>query len=191
MSTNTRPLAVDARRALPLLAEVLLLLLGGGLIAASRKYLDLSLGIPGHTGILWMALLVGGKLIVRRDGAGLAMGVSAALWGIPLGLGNSPVYNLALYSLVGAVVDLATRMPGVRLAHPFWAAVAGALAHLTKLAFITAYAMSLGLYRHFWEIGLALSGGYHLLFGALGGLSAVVVFELVRRRNVRRERSPR
>lgn len=143
--------------------------------------MDLSLGIPGNTGILWLGLLVSGRLIVKRNGAALAMGASTALWGIPLGLDNSLTYNLAIYGLVGGALDLLVKIPAVHLDHPLGAALCGGLAHLTKLGFITAYAMSFGLYRNFLELGMFTSAGLHFVFGALGGLAAVVAIKTVKR----------
>ncbi|MCL5264666.1 MAG: hypothetical protein M1343_05660 [Chloroflexi bacterium] len=67
----------------------------GCLIAAGRTYLDFHLGIPGHTGILWIALLIGGKLVVRRGGSGL--GVSAGyhiLFGALGGVAAATIFGL-------------------------------------------------------------------------------------------------
>ena len=147
--------------------------------------LDFHLGIPGHTGILWIALLISGKLVVNRKATGLGMGFAAALWGIPMGMGHSPVYNVALYSLTGGAIDLLTTIPGMRIDHLFGAAICGALAHLTKLGFITAYAMSFGLYRNFLEVGLVISAGYHILFGALGGVLVVAIVAAMRLPRIR------
>ena len=116
------------------------------------------------------------------------MGIAAALWGVPMGMGHPLVYNVALYALVGGAADILGAIRVTHIDHPLGAAVCGALAHLNKLGFITAYAMSFGLYRNFWEVGLGVSAGYHILFGALGGVAAATIFGLIRLGTARKDK---
>ena len=161
------------RRGYPAWAtSVVLVLAVGGLAAVSRRYFDLHIGVPGHTGLLWMLILVAGRARAGRDGSAALMGVATALWGIPLGLGHGLGYNLAMYGLVGAVLDVVARMPWVRLEHPVGGLVAGAVAHAAKFGFILAYALNAGIAKNFLALGLLTGFGSHLLFGALGGLAA-------------------
>ncbi len=167
-----------------LAAQLLFLVFMGGLVAVSRRYFDLHLGIPGHTGLLWIFLMVTGRAVAKRDGAGVVMGASAALWGAGIGLNHSLHYNLALYSLTGLGLDLAARAFRTDLRHPLLALAAGAMAHAVKFLFILGYAVGLGLPKNIFIIGVATSFGYHLLFGALGGLLAGLTLWLVSRRNL-------
>src|SRR6266540_6083268 len=57
-----------------------LLLIGGGVTAVVlHRSLDLSLGLPGHHGIEWMALLIIGRSSSRFRGAGTFTSVGASL----------------------------------------------------------------------------------------------------------------
>lgn len=159
-----------SRQGYRLAAQVLFLVFVGGMVAASRRYVDLHLGVPGHTGVLWMFLMVLGYGAVKRPGAGLVMGCSAALWGEVFGLSHGLPYNLLLYGAPGLTMDVAARLFRSDLAHPLASTVAGAAAHSAKYLFVVAYAMALGLPANLLTMGIARGLGYHVLFGAVGGL---------------------
>ncbi len=155
----------------------------GGLVALSRRYFDLHIGVPGHTGILWMFLLVYSRAIVARPGSATAVGVTAALWGELVGFKEALLYNLLLYSSVGLVADGVAMIPGIRLSNPLGGAVAGATAHSAKYGFILVHAKALGLSKKFLLLGVAQSFAYHAAFGALGGLLAgLLIWWAIRRR---------
>lgn len=177
------PSRVSSQASVNLAVQLLFLVFMGGLVALSRRYFGLHLGIPGHTGLLWMFLMVTGRAVVRRDGAGVVMGASTALWGVAIGLNHSLHYNLALYSLTGLGLDLAVRAFRLELGHPLMALVAGAAAHLAKFLFILGYAVGLALPQQFLVVGVGRALGYHLLFGAAGGLLAGLTLWLVSRRD--------
>ena len=144
----------------------------GGLIAFSRRYFDLHIGLPGHTGILWMFLLVYGRGQMDRRGTGLLMGATAAFWGEALDLRHTFVYNLLLYTSVGAVIDTVAAVPGLRLSHPWGGLIAGATSHAAKYGFIVVHAKALALPKKFLLMGIVKAFAYHLVFGALGGVVA-------------------
>ena len=77
-----------------------------GLLAAlAKKYLDFHLGLPGHAGVGWIAVLTVGHLVNPRRGMVVAAGLSMAVWGVPIGLGHSFGYNAALYGSAAAALD--------------------------------------------------------------------------------------
>ena len=166
-------LRANTRRAV--IAQAAFVLVAGALVALSRRYFDLHIGVPGHTGLLWMFLLVYSRGLVDRPGAGVLIGVSAALWLEPLGAKHTLPYNLLLHASVGSVVDVMARAPFVRLATPAGGLLAGAFAHAGKYGFILAHAKVLALPKNFLLIGVLESFGLHLLFGAVGGLAAGLV----------------
>lgn len=153
----------------------------GALLAASRRYLDFGVGIPGSAGLLWIGILVGGRLLVRRDGAGLAIGVTTALWAIPLGSDKAFGYNVVLFGLAGVSLDLLFRVPFLKVDHPLGAALCGAVAHMMKFGVIVYSGLTLGLYRHFLEVGLFTSAGNHILFGAISACAAAIAIGTARR----------
>ncbi len=169
-------------------AQVLFLVMVGGLVAVARRYGGLHLGIPGHTGLLWMFLLVAGRAAVRRDGAGVLIGISAALWGETMGLKHSLPYNMMLYAIPGLGLDMAVRAFRMNLANPLTGMVGGAMAHGAKFLFILGYASGLDLPKQFLIVGKATAFGSHLMFGAAGGLLAGAALWLASRRDSPRRR---
>ena len=143
---------------------------GVGLVAAlAKRYLDFSLGIPGHAGVGWIAVLVAGRLGNPRFGMATVAGLSMAAWGVPIGLNHSLAYNTALYGMAGAILDSGVMM---RLPlHRFWgAAAAGVLIHVAKFGYIFANAWMADMIRNVEVFGMTRSLANHIVFGALGGL---------------------
>ena len=168
--------------------QVAFVIIVGGLIAVSRKYFDLHIGVPGHTGILWMFLLVYGRGLMKRPGAGILMGASAALWLELLGVKQTLPYNLLLLVSVGSIVDVVAAAPRIPLSHPLGGLLAGASAHAGKYGFILVHAKVLALPKSFLLVGVMWSFALHLVFGALGGLVAGTVLWLAMRRSEPRNR---
>ena len=158
-----------------------LCLIGIGAVAAVAKIASLPLGIPGHSAILWLTPLVAGRALIKRDGAGTLMGVSVALWGIPIGLGGGVfhgfVHNLGLYGFTGLALDLSARLPHVNIRNPFGAIFCGAVAHMIKFAFLMTAALTSSVTTHFMIFGILKSAGLHLAFGAAAGLIGWLVYK--------------
>jgi hypothetical protein len=159
----------------------MLLALAIGFVAALAKcHLDWSLGIPGHAGVGWIAVLVSGALVNPRRGMAALAGVSMAVWGVPLGLGHSFGYNALLYgsAATGLEAVLLLRMPVER----WWgAATAGAVVHVVKYVFIFANAWVSGVVRNFEIFGLLPALRNHVLFGLAGGVVGWSAIALGRR----------
>ncbi len=171
------------QRALSWAASPLALVFLGALVAFSRRYLDLHLGIPGHTGFLWLFFLVLGRGLVRRTGSGLLIGASAGLWGMTMGPQKEGLLSVLLLDLlVAGAVDAGTRLLDgghardmSRLAHPLGGLAVGGLAHGAKYVFRLAWPAATGAGRRLTLFGVLPALGSHLLFGALGGLAAALV----------------
>lgn len=147
-----------------------LCLIGVGAVASCAKSLSPSPGIPGSSSILWLSPLIAGRALIRRDGAGLLMGTTMALWGIPMGLHNSLMHNLGLYGFTGLALDIAARLPHVNIRNPFGAILCGALAHMVKFGYIVSAALISSSTKHFLIVGLVKAAFLHLAFGAAAGL---------------------
>lgn len=170
--TRISPLGLQERG---IAFDVALALLTGLGIAAAKRTLDFHLGIPGHAGTSWIAVLVLGALVNRRRGMTVLAGTSAGMWGVPLGLHPGALYNAELFGCAGAALDIlmALRLP---IANPVGAAIGGAMAHAAKFAFIYTYAAGSGVYKHFELYGVTIALRNHLLFGLAGGLIAWAIF---------------
>ena len=169
-------------------AQLAFILIVGGLIAVSRRYFDLHIGVPGHTGILWMFLLVFGRGLMERPGTGILMGVSAGLWLELLGVKQTLPYNVLLHASVGSIMDVMAGVSYLRLSRPIGGLLAGATAHASKYGFILVHAKVLALPKKFLLVGVFKSFALHLVFGALGGVAAGTVLWLALRYSERRTR---
>jgi hypothetical protein len=153
-----------------------LLLIGGGLTAVVlHRALDLSLGLPGHHGIEWMALLVLGRASSRFRGAGTLTGLSAAFAStMPFLQGGNSLAWL-FYLLPGLVMDLAFRyLP--RYANKLWFLVLlGGLAHVTKPAGQLVINLISGWPFGSFRYGVLYPFASHLLFGMIGGLLGALI----------------
>ncbi len=149
--------------------DVVLAIVVGLLAALAKRYLDFRLGVPGHAGVGWITVLVAGRLINPRFGMATLAGVSMSLWGLPVGLGHSLPYNMALYGTVSAVLDTSglMRLP---ISRAWGATLAGLAVHFTKFAFIVANSWLSGILRNVELYGFVAALRNHLLFGAAGGL---------------------
>lgn len=148
---------------------VLVAVLTGLLAALAKRYLDFSLGIPGHAGVGWIAVLVAGRLGNTRTGMATVAGLSMAAWGVPVGLNHSLAYNSVLYGMAGAILDSGAvlRLP----LHRWWGATAGGvLVHVAKFGYIFANAWMADMIRNVEVFGLMRSLVNHVVFGAAGGL---------------------
>jgi hypothetical protein len=160
------PTTTDRRRLLRNLGLAVVIGLMGAL---AKKHLDFHLGIPGHAGVGWIAVLISGRLVNRRPGMSAVAGVAMGLWSVPVGLGHSLGYNLALYGSVAALLDL----PGLRRltsSGPFGATTAGVLVHVAKFVFVLANVWLSGIVRTVELYGLSGALVNHVAFGAAGGL---------------------
>ncbi|MDJ0923953.1 MAG: hypothetical protein QNJ77_05275 [Acidimicrobiia bacterium] len=159
----------DSRRRVSPTVAVLLAIATGLLAALAKRYLDFSLGIPGHAGVGWIGVLIAGRLGNDRPGMATIAGLSMGLWSVPVGLNHSMAYNTVLYGMAGALLDSGAmlRLP----IHRFWGAmIAGTLVHLAKFGYIFANAWMADMVRNVEVFGLMKSLANHVVFGALGGL---------------------
>ena len=153
-----------------------LLLFGGGVLAVvlHRAY-DLSLGLPGHHGMEWMALLIIGRASSRFRGAGTLTGIGASFAStLPFLRGENP-FTWLFYLLPGPVMDLAFRYLPLYVNKLWFLVLLGGLAHATKP--IGQFIMNLftgwpfGSFRY----GVLYPFASHLLFGMIGGLVGALI----------------
>ncbi|MFT3892630.1 MAG: hypothetical protein QM730_13425 [Anaerolineales bacterium] len=153
-----------------------LLLFGGGVLAVVlHRAFDTSLGLPGHHGMEWMALMILGRASSRFRGAGTLTSVGASLAStVPFLQGGNP-YTWLFYLMPGLLMDLAFRyLPSIT--NKIWFLVLlGGLAHATKpvgqlvINLITGWPF--GSFRN----GVLYPFATHLLFGMIGGLLGALI----------------
>lgn len=157
------------------LRELVSLALVAALIVLSKGLFRISIHVPGHSGVLWMALLVVARGIVRKPWAGTVVGVLSGILAVFLVPGSEGIFTWIKYAAPGLMLDgLALILPSA-FASPISAALIGAFANIAKLAAGYVLALLLGLPATFIALGLGVSSVSHAAFGALGGLLGALV----------------
>ena len=162
-----------------------LLLIGTGITAVIlHRSFDTSLGLPGHHGMEWMALMILGRASSRFRGAGTITSVGASMASmVPFLHGENP-YTWLFYLLPGLVMDLAfCYLPS--LANKLWFLVLlGGLAHATKPVGQFIINLITGWPFGSFRFGVLYPFATHLLFGMIGGLvGAMIVLGIQRSSN--------
>jgi hypothetical protein len=161
--------------------ELVVLALVGALVAVSKFVTRLPLKIPGHSGIVWIAILVVGRALVRKPWAGSLMGFTAGVLAVGLTPGSEGVLVFMKYFAAGATLDLVAPLIGDRFDDPLLGGLAGGLAHLAKLGTDAAVGWALGIPAGFVALGLGIAALSHLGFGVAGGaIGALVASRLER-----------
>jgi len=153
-----------------------LLLIGGGVMAVVlHRALDMSLGLPGHHGIEWMAIMILGRASSKYRAAGTLTSVGASFASVlPFLHGDNPM-TWVYYLLPGPVMDLAFRyLP--RYANKLWFMVLlGGIAHMTKPIGQLTVNLVTGWPIGSFRFGVLYPFASHLLFGMIGGLLGALV----------------
>ena len=148
-----------------------LLLIGSGVTAVVlHRALAMSLGVPGHHGIEWMALMILGRASSRFRGAGTLTSIGASFAStLPFLQGGNP-FSWLFYLLPGLLMDFAFRyLP--RYADRLWFLVLlGGLAHATKPLGQLTMNLITGWPFGSFRFGVLYPFASHLLFGMIGGL---------------------
>ncbi len=163
------------------LRDIVLLSLVAALVTVGTVLVHVPLHIPGKSGVVWIALLVVGRGLVRKPGAGLLMGLVAGVLVTLIGLGSESIFTWTRFASAGLVLDATTWAVGGDLTKPWAAALAGAAAHLAKLVTMTVVGLLLGLPATVMAVGLGLAATTHAVFGAVGGLLGALVLRELRR----------
>jgi len=164
------------------LADVLRLTMFGTLISITKDITRLPLHLPGHTSIYWMGILVLGKGLIPKFGAGIIMGAVSGVLAVLLGLGKEGVFVFFKYFVPGLLIDFLTPVFYNKLENPFVGAICGTLTSLSKLVVNLILGILLKLPMGFIALGLGFAASSHVLFGAAGGLIAAVLIKRLRPR---------
>ncbi len=150
--------------------QLILLALLSGLVVVSKIALRLPLGLPGHSGIFWMAIIVVASQVVPKRGAASMVGLLSGILAGFFGLGEFGFLDTFFsYLIIGVATDLALLLLGSpeNLAA---ACLVGALGHMGKFLLKWALGSLIGAPLGFVALGIVQSLLGYILFGALGGL---------------------
>jgi hypothetical protein len=164
---------------LPLRARLAIALVAA-LIVAGKFYLRLPIHVPGHSGVIWMALLIAGVGIVGRPWAGTLIGLLSGALATFFLPGKEGLLVGVKYLVPGVMVDILLPLMGRRLDRYIVAIVIGAAAHASKLAASYLMGLAAGISQDYLALGIGLAATLHVGFGALGGALGAVVLKLLR-----------
>jgi hypothetical protein len=165
MAILPRAAALDRRSTAATAALVIVATAGVVLQQEMRTPLQL----PGHRGLVWLGLLVAVRLIERRPGPAMAVGVASA--GLTAAFGLSPAGPLGAlpYLLAAAALDATALVPWLR--ERAWPVVVlAAPVHLVALLVPLSSSLVAGVAPIALAQGLAAPALLHVCFGAGAGL---------------------
>lgn len=164
------------------LGDILRATMFGSLAAVSNEILRLPLHMPGHTSIWWMGILLVGKGLVRKFGAGIIMGLVSGILAVVLGLGKEGIFVFFKYFVPGLLIDFLAPLFNFKLESMIVGAICGALTSLSKLAMNLVIGMLLNVPMLFLTLGLGFTSFAHVLFGAIGGVFAAIIIKRLKPR---------
>jgi hypothetical protein len=163
------------------LFELLLLAMLAALIVVANFALRFPVRLPGHSGVVWMALLVTAATIVPKRGAAITAGCISGVLAAFVGIGDRGALDTVLsYAAAGVGVDLSMMVLG-RGARVASCVVAGALGNLLKLATKVMLEVWIGIPTGFVLLGRLYPAATHTLLGLAGGYLGFLVVGALRR----------
>lgn len=164
------------------LADILRLTMFGTLIAVVNDILRVPLHMPGHTSIWWMGILVIGKGLLKKPGAGTVMGIVSGILAVVLGLGSDGVFVFFKYFVPGLLIDFLAPIFAHKLESPVVGAICGILTSLSKMLINIALGILLKVPMVFLALGMGFTALSHVIFGAMGGVLAAVIIKRLKPR---------
>lgn len=164
------------------LTDILRLTMFGTLVAITNDITRLPLHMPAHTSIWWMGLLVLGKGLIPKKGAGFIMGIVSGVLAVFFGLGSEGVFDFFKYFMPGLLLDLTAPLFAYQLESWLVGAILGALASVAKMIANVVVGMALKLPLVFLTLGLGFTAVSHVIFGAIGGVLASLLIKRLRPR---------
>ena len=159
--------------------ELLLLALFGALVVVGNVALRLPVKMPGHSGVVWMALLVTARGVVPMLGAASTVGLLSGLLAAFVGVGDKGgLDTLFSYTAAGAGVDFIVALlpPGA-----LTCVLAGLVGNIAKLGVKVLLELWIGIPTGFLVLGRTYPALTHALFGLAGGYLGCLVLEALRR----------
>jgi hypothetical protein len=141
----------------------------------AKEFINLSLGVPGHSGLLWMAAFVTGKIVINKRLSGSYEGTITGFLALLLGAGKDGVFAFLKFFIPGAFLDVFYLFFPLTWKYWWMVGVWASLAHISKLGVNYLTGMLLGIPKAFLNLGMGLSLIAHLLFGFIGGLLGFII----------------
>ena len=164
-------------------AETLFLVLLGVVGVTLHAYLRLPIKVPGHNGLVYIALLMVGRLVSRRRGAATISSTSAAAISLFPVMGFKDPLDTITFLIPGIVIDLGFTV-SPRFVVSLWAlALLGAFAHATKPVAKMLVSLGSGFPYPSLVSGVVYPVSLHAAFGAAGAILASISLKFLRPRS--------
>jgi hypothetical protein len=163
------------------LRDLLLIALVAALCMLGKQLLRLPISVPGHSGVLWVALFVICRGLVDKRGTGVLLGLVAGLLAQFAGFGHQGPFEWTKWLAAGVILEILTLVIPGDLRGWGKAAVVGAGLHLGKLAALTLAGFLLRVPFALLVLGLGWSATTHVLFGVVGGLLGALALRELRK----------
>jgi hypothetical protein len=162
-------------------AETLFLVLLGVVGVALHAYLRLPIKVPGHQGLLWIALLMVGRLVSRRRWAASISSTGAAAVSLLPVMGFKDPLDTITLLIPGIVIDLGFLASPRLVVSLLGVAFLGAFAHATKPIAKLLVSLGTGFPYPSLIAGMLYPLSLHALFGAAGAILAAISVRLLGR----------
>lgn len=161
------------------LVKYILLYLIGALAMVIHARLRLHLGIPGHQGLIYMALLVGASSVLNNRFSGLAFAAGSSTilaFGI---LGFSNPFIFVEYLFVGIVADILMNVSKTSRYKLIFILLVGALGYgmIPAIRLLTTSITGFP-YKSFMKFGFGVVMLSHIGFGMAGAISGFGISKL-------------
>lgn len=162
-------------------AEIVLLTLIGAVGVLLHARFRFPLHIPGHWGLVFMTLLVSGRLFSQRKYASSLSSIGASIMLlIPLGF-KDPLMPV-IYMLPGLLLDVFYWMLRSNNKHFLFIGLLSGIAYMTIPLIRMAVSLSAGWFYGSFAIGFLYPILMHFVFGATGGLLALGLYSLIKKK---------
>ncbi len=163
------------------IAEIVLLTLIGAVGVLLHARFRFPLHIPGHWGIFFMALLFSGRLFSQRKYASSLSSLGAATM-LLLPLGFKDPFMPVMYMLPGLLLDVFYYIFRSKNHHFIFVGLLSGIAYMTIPLIRMIISLSTGLFYGSFVGGFFYPVIMHFVFGAAGGLIALGVYSLIKKK---------
>jgi hypothetical protein len=180
LSQKTSSRTFQTNISLSILEIVLLTLIGAVGVLLHGRY-RFPLHIPGHWGIVFMALLFSGRLYSQKKYASSLSSIGAAFM-LLLPLGFKDPFMPVMYMLPGLLLDIFYFIFKSKNHHFIFVGLLSGIAYMTIPLIRMIISLVTGLFYGSFAGGFIYPLIMHFVFGAAGGLIALSVFSILKKK---------
>ena len=158
------------------LREAIMASFFGTMVALSKLIVRIPLKIPGHTGIIWMALLTMCVLTYKKGRAGTLAGLIAGMLAVILFLGKDGFLTFFKYFIPAGSLDLILSLFSVLRQKWYTTALVSLVCFSLKISIDILSGILLRIPLGPLLFGLKLSFFNHMIFGFTGGAIGYFIY---------------